>query len=167
MPSSKERSRRRLDEKPDPGPRAGCLVVGALLGIAAGAVVAFWGVPWVVNTFYGQSTVAYGEIYDQEARRIQVVDASRVDDEFHVELLVRSNRTWDVTHESWRLEISTQSARIDALPPDPEIPETSQDFLLGEERTLLLRFSATTRVDAEPVKLHLADPFLAFELQPE
>lgn len=139
---------------------------GAALGIIVGVIFTFFLLPPLLEMFATATTVPYGEVYEAEARRLQVVSAERVDDEFHVELQVRSNRTWDVTIADWELEISTQSSRIEPLPPQPAIPETSLDFPLGEERTLLLRFPAPFRVDAEMLRLHLSEPWLTFELQP-
>jgi hypothetical protein len=37
--------------------------------------------------------------------------------------------------------------------------------VLGEARTLVLRFAAPARVDARPVALHFADPRVRFELE--
>ncbi len=166
MASSQPPRRRRLDSGEEQQPRGGCLVVGALLGIAAGVVIVFFVVPPALRWFESAETVPYGETYDAEARILSVTETARVNDEFHVHLDLQSNRTWDLDESAWTLGVSTQDDDIQALPPDPGIPETSFEFELGEPRELLLRFSATDRADAEMELLHLDDPRVTFELQP-
>lgn len=166
MSSTPERPRRRLDTKKDPGPRGGCLLTGAILGIIVGLTFAFYGLPPILRSIYGETTVAYGETYNEDARQMTVLRSERVEDEFEVEMRIRSNRTWDVDYDHWSLEISGHDDWIEALPPDPARPETGMDFPLGEERILLLRFPAPADAAAEPLELHLTDPRLGFELQP-
>jgi hypothetical protein len=166
MSEKATRERRRLDEKPDPGPRAGCIMTGAILGIVVGAIFAFYGLPPLLRSFYGETRVDFGETYRGDARMITVLSSERSDDEYVLEVRIRSNKTWDTGPADWKLEISTQRDWIEAKPADLSDPDTSFDFPLGVERTLLLRFPATTRVDTELVALHLADPHVRFDLQP-
>lgn len=160
--------RRRRLETPgeDTGNRAGCLFLGATLGIIVGIMFALYGLPPILRAIYGEEDVAADEAYEGDGRLIRVLRVEREPDpeRFVVSLDVTNNKTWDLAPEDFQLEITTEEDWIPALPPGDD-PDTSLDFTLGQQRTLVLVFEAPTRVDARPVALHLADPRVRFDLE--
>ncbi len=128
---------------------------------------ALYGLPPILRSIYGEKVVAAGETYEGDGRVIRVVSVERASDpeRYLVTLDVTTNKTWDLQPDDFNLEISTQKDWIPALPPDASDPDTSLDFTLGQERTLLLVFEAPQRVDAKPERLHLEHPRLKFDLE--
>jgi hypothetical protein len=149
----------------DRGNRSGCLMLGAVLGIIAGIMFALYGLPPILRAIYGEETVAVGEAYEKDAKLLVVESVERFDDVFVVTMAARTNKTWKPEADGIRLEISTQDEWLELLPPGADQPGTSLEFVLGETRTLVLRFAAPARIDARPLALHLADPRLRFELE--
>jgi hypothetical protein len=141
-------------------------VLGAVLGVIVGIMFALYGLPPILRSIYGEKSVADGATFEGDGRVILVVAVERIPepDLFLVSLDITSNKTWEVGPDSFQLEISTQDDWIPALPADSRL-ETSFDFVLGEQRTLLLRFEAPARLDARPVELHITDPRVKFELE--
>jgi hypothetical protein len=150
------------------------MLVGGVLGVIVGVVVALFVVPPYINDLFGTSDVSLGDTYDREGRTMTVVGAERVPGDdgeeypgfFEVTLEVTATRTWEPTPSTFELEVSTSGGRAEAAPPDPARPETSLDFPLGEERVLVLRFPGSDRRDAVLEKLHVSDPRVRFHLQP-
>ncbi len=166
MTSEPQPRRRRLEEQEEAGNRSGCLLLGAVLGIIVGIMFALYGLPPILRSIYGEKTVAAGETYEGDGRSIRVVSVERTTDpdRYRVTLDVTTNKTWDLQPDDFNLEISTAKDWTPALPPGDD-PDTSLDFTLGVERTLLLVFEAPQRVDAKPEKLHLEHPRLKFDLE--
>lgn len=169
MTTNSPTARRRLDQPEETGNRAGCLFLGAVLGIIVGIMFALYGLPPILRSIYGEESVAMGATFDGDGRVIRVVDVTRSAEpaRFLVTISAETAKSWDLGPGDAKLEISTQDEWVEALPPDPADPRTSFDFVLGQEREMLLRFPAPTRVDAEPVALHLAHPRVRFDLQEE
>ncbi len=136
-----------------------------MLGIVAGALLAFFGYPWVLKTFFAEQVVPPGGTYTGDAKVIRVLDVRAVPEEriLEIRLSVRTNKTWRPGPENFYLDIRGERHPLEALPPVPERPETSLEFELGEERTLLLRFRLP-QAEAEPEALRLAEPSVRFEL---
>jgi hypothetical protein len=138
---------------------------GAILGVIAGIMFALYGLPPILRAIYGEESVAAGETYDKDAKSLAIESVERADDLFVVTLTATTNKTWNLEPDGIKLEISTQDEWIELLPPEAGLPETSLRFVLGEARTLVLRFAAPARVDARPLALHFADPRVRFELE--
>lgn len=145
----------------------GCMAWGGVLGILVGIMVALYALPPILRSIYGPERVAYHQTYEADAKRATVSSVTRDGDLFLVALDFRTNKTFAPTTSDWKLEISTQDEWAEALPPDSSLPETSLEFDLGRERTLLLRFRAPSNPEAQPIALHLAEPRVRFALQPE
>jgi hypothetical protein len=159
--------RRRLDTEEKRSLPVGCMAWGGVLGILVGIMVALYAMPPILRSIYGPEKVDYQQTYEADAKRASVESVVRDGDLFLVTLAFRTNKTFETSVEDWKLEMTTQDDWAEALPVDSAIPETSLDFELGRERTLLLRFPAPSRTDAEPIALHLAEPRVRFALQPE
>lgn len=159
--------RRRLATEEKRSLPVGCMAWGGVLGILVGIMFALYAMPPILRSIYGPEEVAFEQTYSADAKQATVTDIVREGDLVLVTLDFRTNKTFDTTAEDWKLEVATQDDWLEALPPDPALPDTSLDFELGRARTLVLRFPAPERTDAEPVALHLADPRVRFALQPE
>ncbi|MDZ7729273.1 MAG: hypothetical protein U5Q44_14395 [Dehalococcoidia bacterium] len=165
MSEQRPRARRRIEEAGQRRPLpVGCMAWGAVLGILVGVMFALYGLPPILRAIYGPETVAAGETYQGDAKSLTVTGVAQAGGEYRVELQARTNRTWDLTGETWQLEVEGQDEWIPALAADPDQAETSFDFELGEERMLLLRFPVPDG-GGEPQVLHLDDPRVRFELQ--
>lgn len=134
----------------------------------AGALLAFFGYPWVLRTFFAEEVVPPGGTYTGDAKVIRVLDVRTLpgDRIVEVRLSVRTNKTWRPGPENFYLDVEGHRHPLEALPPVPELPETSLEFELGAERTLLLRFRIPEE-DAVPEALRLAEPSVRFELARE
>lgn len=167
MTSSPAVRRRRLDQPEQEPVGKGCLVAGAVLGILAGALLAFFGYPWVLRTFFAEEVVAPGGVYEGDAKILRLLGYDFDPDTriLEVRLSVRTNKTWRPKAENFFVDVRGERHPVEALPPDPAIPETSLQFPLGQERTLLLRFRLPKR-DSVPEAIRLADPSVRFELNP-
>jgi hypothetical protein len=157
--------RRRLEQPGEQSNRSGCLLLGAVLGVIVGIMFALYGLPPVLRALYGEESVAAGETYEKDAKALAIESIERLDDLFVVTMAATTSKTWNLEAEGIGLEVSTQDEWLELLPPDANLPATSLDFVLGETRTLVLRFPAPARIDARPVALHFADPRVQFELQ--
>lgn len=174
--------RRRLEPAPGEAPsgRKGCIVLGAVLGVVVGGTFAFYGLPPILRSIYGEKHVAAGATYRGDAKelRITAVDAGSdrrgqsSDPRFpadepsiSVELAVRTDKTWRPEIGDFRLELTTGGEWVHARAPVAGVPETALDFALSEPRTLLLRFPIPARVDARPKALHLESPRVRFALE--
>ena len=160
------RERRRLEQETTPRRLPiGCMAWGAALGIIVGIMVALYALPPILRSIYGEKTIAHGEVYEADGKRIEVVSAARDGDQLVVLLRLRSNQAWATNEDDWQLEVSTQDDWLPALEPDPKVPGTDFALELAEERILVLRFVAPERTDAEPAELHLRSPRVGFRLR--
>lgn len=146
-------------------PRAGCLITGAVLGIIVGATFAFYGLPPILRSIYGEKAVAPGEVYTGDAKEIRVVSVE-AGEITAVTLSIRTNKSWAPDLNDIRLEIAGQDDWLHPLPPEAGLPATAPGFTLGQERELLLRYEIPPGIDGTPVALHLAEPRIRFELGP-
>jgi hypothetical protein len=163
------RHRRRLDTRDgERQPKAGCLITGAVLGIIVGATFAFYGLPPILRSIYGEQAVPPGETYTGNAKQIGVLAVERdpATGITSITLRARTNMTWAPDLADIRLEVAGQDDWLEPLPPDPAIPGTEPDFPLGRERDLLLRYEIPPGIDGTPVALHLADPRIRFDFDP-
>lgn len=159
--------RRRLDQPEEQSVGRGCLVAGAVLGVIVGALVAFFGYPWVLRTFFAEEVVAPGGVFEGDAKVLRLLRYERDEESrvLNVWLSVRTNKTWRPGPENFYLSVRGERHPVEALPPDPALPETTLEFQLGQERTLLLRFPLPNP-DAVPEAVRLAEPSIRFELPP-
>jgi len=148
----------------DTSGRTGCVILGAVLGVVAGALFAFYGLPPILRSFYGETKVAYGETYTGDAKEIRVELVEAGGGQVRVTLAVLTNKTWEPNPAAFRLELSTGGDWIEAAAPEPSIPETSFDFDLGVSRTLVLVFPLPAGSSASPKALHLSDPLVSLSL---
>lgn len=139
---------------------------GAVLGILVGVMFALYGLPPILRSIYGPTTVEHAETYEGDAKSIVVTGVTRDGDDYLVELQASTNSTWNIAASDWQLEVDGNDDWIPAEEPSSSEPGTDLDFELGEERTLLLRFSPDGDGEAGEARvLHLDDPRLRFELQ--
>ena len=158
----------------DAAGRRGCMLVGALLGVGIGALVALFVVPPLLNHYFGTADVELGKTYEGDAKRMTVREVRTVpppegatsSGTLEVVMDVTTNKTWAPAPADFEVELSTGGERLALLPPDPSRPETSLTVTHAEPRTLVLRFAASTRRDALPETLHVAEPRVRFHLQP-
>ncbi|MCC6382287.1 MAG: hypothetical protein IT304_07245 [Dehalococcoidia bacterium] len=172
-PDEPRRARRPVRDREGPedtSGRRGCLIVGGLLGIVAGALLAFFVLPPLINYYFGTADVKAGKAYTADAKVIRVtrVEARPTTTrpggpvQFAVRLSALTNKTWHPEVEDFELELS-DGEHLTLLPPDEAEPATSLDFDLGEERSLLLRFAPVVTA-ARPKTLHMKEPRVRFAL---
>lgn len=168
------RVRRRVNEPaPDTSGRTGCIAVGAVFGIIAGALFTFFALPPILHHFFGEANIAAGATYEGDAKVIRVTDLSigspppgtevsapRV---AFVSLTVRTNKTWSPVPSDFRLELSNGD-RVKANNPARGVTDSALDFDLGVERTLTLMFDLPGKFEVVPRYLHIGDPPVRFEL---
>ncbi len=172
--SGEPRVRRPVQEPgPDTSGRTGCIALGAALGIVAGALFAFFGLPPILHHFFGETRIAAGEAYEGDAKVIRVTGVSvgnpppgtevtspRV---AYVSLVVTTNKTWSPGPSNFRLELSNGD-RVKANNPAKAITDSALDFELGVERTLTLIFDLPGKFELVPRYLHVSDPPVRFDL---
>lgn len=172
-PDEPRRARRpvRYSEEPqDASGRRGCLILGGLLGVVAGALLAFFVLPPLINYYFGTADVKANKTYTADAKVIRVtrVEARPTTTrpggpvQFAVRLSALTNKTWHPDAEDFELELS-DGEHLTLLPPDEAEPATSLDFELGVERVLLLRFPPIATA-AKPKTLHMKEPRVRFAL---
>ena len=174
-------ARRRLQQpSAEKERRSGCLITGAVLGVLVGIMVGLYALPPILRNIYGETRVAFGEVYRGDGKVISLDSAVRAPDpvgepspgmrreDFFVDLTIRSNKTWDPLVTDFTIEIEGVKDWIKAA------SATTNDapglFLpLGEEVNVRLHFvvevpaASTASLAAEAV--HLSDPRLRFALQ--
>ena len=153
--------------------RRGCLLIGAILGVGIGTLVALFVVPPLLNHYFGTGDIELGTTYREDGNALTVREAERVPGDdgelypgtFEVVLDVTAGSPWAPTPSTFELEL-TDGTRLQALDPEPARPETSFVFELAEPRELVLRFPGVERRDVEPDVLHVSDPEVRLHLQP-
>lgn len=159
--------RRRLD-LPDPAERegrTGCLVLGAVLGILVGALVAFFVMPRVFDHYFGTADIFEGETYRGDGKVMRLESLQRVPDAqgreypglFEAVFVVTANKSWHPQPGDFILELTNANdvpgtAFGEGVPPLP----------LGDEVRLVVRFPGTERRDVEPEAVHIAEPDVRF-----
>lgn len=166
--------RRRVDTK-DPAEtagRTGCLALGAALGIAVGVVVALFVMPRVFDHYFGVADIFAGETYDNDGKVVTLESVRRVADaqgreypgQFEAVFAITARKAWPLEADDFELELST-GGKVPALPPDTNVPDSSLELTLGDQRRVVLRFPGTERRDAEPETVHLKLPKVRFHLE--
>jgi hypothetical protein len=146
-----------------------------VLGIVAGVLFTFLGLPPILHHFFGETHVAVGETYEGDAKAIRVTDlgiggsppgqevtSPRV---AYVSLTVRTNKTWVPAPSDFKLELPNGD-RVKANNPAKGVTDSALDFDLGVERTLTLMFDLPARGEVVPRYLHISDPPVRFDLPP-
>lgn len=167
--------RRRVEEPQESAEgRTGCVLAGAVLGVAAGALFAFFGLPPLLHHFFGETKVPVGATYEGDAKAIRVESVEVVEGAAShldqppprlavVTLTVRTNKIWNPKPSDFRLEADGRR-RVDSLGAMPAYPLSHLRFELGVERALSLIFPLSGRGAETPKYLHLSDPPVRFEL---
>lgn len=145
--------------------RWGCIGVGAVLGIVIGAMFAFYGLPPILRSIYGESRVGAGESYSGDAKEIRVAAVLRNGSEVRVTLDATTNKTWWPEASDFSLELSTGGDWIEAQPPSADDPATALSFELGVRRELVLVFVLPPGREGDPKALHLSSPRVRFGLE--
>jgi hypothetical protein len=165
-PESPPPARRRLESpKPNTEGRTGCIITGAVLGIIFGATFAFYGLPPILRSIYGEEKVAAGEVYRGDGREMHVEFVLIEPPGVTVGLSVLTNKTWRVTTSDFTLELADRDDWVEARPPDPGRPETQLNFRLGQRQEVVLVFE-TDPGDGVPEALHVSDPRIRLALPP-
>jgi hypothetical protein len=162
-------------EPEDTSGRTGCIAMGGILGVIAGALFVFFGLPPLLDAFFGPADIAAGHAYSAEAKSITVESVAespgfRAEPPpgprmYVVSLRVRTNVSWHPALKDFELELQGGGSSISALPPSPDVPSTDLTVTLGQERVLILRFPVSS-ADHAPRALRLRDPNLRFLLPP-
>jgi|GEM_PF-5809251 len=171
--------RRRVDTEQkveDPG-RRGCLWLGAILGIIAGVLFAFFAMPPLLAWLFPPEHIAVGETLDHEGRMATVRElrplaSASVDPEgsqrWRVIVEVRADRTWVLDNETFQLRLdSGDEVPTAAFDHDGKAQTTEKGLRLplGEPILLTLTFVVPDG-QAQPEKLILDDPQAEFDLPP-
>lgn len=165
MTSESPRRRRLETPRQNTEGRSGCIITGAVLGIIFGATFAFYGLPPILRSIYGEENVAAGEAYEDSSRTIQVEYVQSEPGQVSVGLRVLVTGSWPVNNSSFTLELSDREEWVQAKPPTPARPETSLGFRNGEERQVVLVFDVNPG-DGDPEALHVSEPRIRFALPP-
>ncbi len=159
--------RRRLETytPEDTRGRWGCIGVGAVLGIVIGAMFAFYGLPPILRSIYGEAEVGPGESYSGDAKEIRVATVQHSGSEVRVTLQARTNKTWRPEAFDFSLELSTGGDWLEAQPPSADDPATALSFELGVRREIALVFVLPPGRAGDPKALHLSSPRVRFDLE--
>lgn len=142
------------------------MLIGAVLGVIVGASFAFYGLPPILRSIYGETKVAAGGAYTGDAKEVRIERVEQQDGVVRVTLSARTNKTWAPRAGQFALELAGGGDWIEAEPPDEAEPATSLEFELGERRELVLVFRVPPGREGEPEALHLSTPRVRFALAP-
>lgn len=170
-------ARRRLDapEPTDPQ-RAGCLWLGAILGVIAGVFVTFMVMPHVLDWAFQPAKVSVGETFAHDGRvtTIRGVTTSTTlpsdaagARRWLVTLELTGNRSWTIAPDTFKLRLESGEELKAAAIDDPGLPQTGDGGVrlpLGDPVTITLHYAAPD--DSRPEKLLLRDPQAEFDLPP-
>ena len=150
--------------------RTGCLVVGAVLGIAIGAVFAFFGLPPLINHFFAEEQVPAGQAYTSDARTIRAVSVQEDPTQTLVVLEMTVNSPWTPKPGNFTLEYASggswakATAALDAsLLADPAQPVTFDSTNLGRKTDVWVIFPSEPD-RGRPRYIHLGDPHIRLEI---
>lgn len=153
----------------------GCLVAGAILGIAAGVILGLLALPPLLSSLFSGEPIPFDQTYEGDGRVIAIVSMEHGPDVLRglpdgqtagtaIRLAVTSRKSWEIEPRFFQLELFTGGRWIDAAAPVDTIPETSLHFEIGQTRELLLQFPIPPKREGEPRYLHLSDPNIKFLL---
>lgn len=148
----------------DTSGRWGCITAGAVLGIAIGAIFAFYALPPILRSVYGETKVGFGQSYSGDAREISILAVERNGQEVAIRLQALTNKTWRLEASDFSLQLSNGGDWIEAQPPVPGDSASSLDFELGVRRELVVSFHIPTGRTGDPESLHLSTPRVRFAL---
>jgi len=161
------------------GPRAGCLALGAILGILAGIMVALYALPPILNAIYGEKVIKPGDTGEAGGHSFAVRSFAAGPDllceglpgcpaaSLQIRLAVTAGDAWTPVAEDFSVEFRRFRTWIEAMEPLPGRSETALAWDAGEKRTAVLRFPLPLGAlpdDVEPVAVHIRDPRLRLEL---
>lgn len=166
MVTSESPRRRRLETpKQNTEGRTGCIITGAVLGIIFGATFAFYGLPPILRSIYGEENVAVGQAYEGDGKTIQVEYVEAEPGQVSVGLTVLITKSWPVNNSHFTLELSDRDDWVQARPPAADRPETGLGFRTGQQREVVLVFDVNLG-DGRPEALHVSEPRIRFALPP-
>lgn len=175
--------RRRVLDQPSPEKegRAGCLTVGAILGVIVGIMVGLYALPPILKGLYGEKRIDAGETYRGDAKVITVTEVGRPSaplgevsspdlrrDDIFVAVTMASNKTWAPELGDWTIEVEDVEDWIEAVDATTD-GAPGLRAPLGEEVVVELHFVVERPREAgqlELVALHLAEPRVRFALEP-
>lgn len=176
------RATRRVPVDPSAGrdrPRAGCLALGAVLGILAGLMVALYVLPPILNAIYGEKAVRAGESGEGGGHTFTVRSFAAGSDSFcagepgcpaasvQLRLDVVAGSSWTPAADDFAIEFRGYRTWIEAMDPLPGHPETALAWKAGERRSTVLRFPLPLGAapdDVEPVAVHIRGLRIRLEL---
>ncbi len=165
MTSESPRRRRLETRKQNTEGRNGCIITGAVLGIIFGATFAFYGLPPILRSIYGEEKVAVSQAYEDGGKTIRVEYVHVEPERVSIGLRVLVTESWPVNNSTFSLELSERDDWVQARPPAADRPETSLGFRAGQEREVVLVFDVA-EADGDPAALHVAGPRIRFALPP-
>ena len=170
-PAESPRTRRRVveaDVETSRDGRTGCLVIGGLLGIIAGALFAFFGLPPLINHFFAEEHVAAGQTYSSGGRTIHAVGFSQTPSATIIDLEMTVNTTWDPQPKNFTVQYSSGGSWTKATGIVDAATGEQLNFdvaHLGKPTTVRVFFPPEPG-RGTPRYLHLGDPHIQLELPP-
>jgi hypothetical protein len=149
------------------------MLLGAVLGVVAGALIAFFVMPRVFDHYFGTADIFAGETYTGDAKVMQLDSIQRIPDAqgneypglFAATFTVTTNKTWAPSPDDFVLSLGI-GTRVEGLGLELNgaVPELGVSLPLGSERQLVVFFPGTERRDAEPRSVHLREPDVRFHV---
>jgi hypothetical protein len=155
-------------EPEDTSGRRGCITLGAVLGIAIGALVAFFVLPGVLHHYFGTAKMGLGETYHGDGLNLRAESIARRDPEssaggisWFVSIAANPTRDRQLLYDGFELELD-DGKRIRAVAASDK--STAIELHAAQPTSFLLRFDAAPGSLARPKLLHLHDPSVEFAL---
>jgi hypothetical protein len=159
-------------EPEDTTGRRGCIAVGALLGVVAGAVFALFGLPPIIHHYFGTASIAVGETYRGDGKNIRVesvalreaglAPAQGSAPAWFVTLTLNPTRPWETAYDNFELELE-DGTRLTATPATGDViaPLT---FRAAETAGLPLRFDPPAGRAGIAKQLRMKSPSVRFDI---
>ncbi|MBI2767444.1 MAG: hypothetical protein HYX53_16235 [Chloroflexi bacterium] len=163
-------------EPEDTSGRRGCILLGALLGVAVGAVFALFGLPPIIHYYFGSANIEVGETYRGDGKNIRVESAGRREvgvvpkvgsatgtgQAWFVTLSLNPTRPWDTTYDNFELELE-DGTRIGALPAGSDAVAPLA-FRAANPVSLVLQFGVAEAEQSPAKSLRTKDPSVRFDI---